>query len=136
CRNLPPLFPREVRVEVVRHPVPPLKQGDEIVLRFHRFGIVYPWESVITACQPCVSFEDVQVRGPMRHWISRHCFEETARGTRVHHFIEYAYPMGAVGRLCGLAMLDGVLRRIFRHVHYATRDAVEALWAQQHGSLH
>lgn len=125
CRNMPPLFPKDVRVEIIRHPTPPLSVGDEIALQFQRSGLVYPWESVITRCDPCHTFEDIQVRGPMRQWVSRHSFEPTERGTRVTHHIEYAFHFGALGRLCGVAFLDGTLRRIFRYVHHATKEYIE-----------
>ncbi|MBI3945033.1 MAG: SRPBCC family protein [Armatimonadetes bacterium] len=128
CRNLPALFPADVRVEVVRHPIPPLKTGDEIALRFHRGGLVYPWESVITDLDAGRYFEDAQVRGPMRRWVSAHVFEPTAQGTRVRHIIEYSFHMGPLGRLCGIMFVDRVLRHVFQHVHRATKDAIEVAW--------
>ena len=126
--NLPRVFPKEVKVELVRQPELPLKQGADIVLRFHRAGLAYPWESVVTALEPCVFFEDLQTRGPMKRWISRHAFEETPRGTRIHHAIDYEFHFGMIGRFCGLMILDGLLRRIFRDVHHATKWVAEEDW--------
>lgn len=132
--NLPPLFPREVSVEIVHRPTPPLSAGSEIRLLFHRAGINYPWESVITECRPPEVFEDVQVRGPMKRWVSRHFFEPTERGTRVRHVIEYEMHFGMLGRICAFAA-EPLLRRIFRHVHHATRDALEREQQGLHGAL-
>ncbi len=123
--NLPPLFPKEIRVEVVRRPDPPLRTGAEILLKFHRSGLVYPWESVVTACEPCRVFEDVQTRGPMKRWVSCHVFEATPRGTRVIHVVDYDVHFGILGRICGVMGMHSILRRVFQHVHEATKEAIE-----------
>lgn len=126
--NMPRIFPADVGVEVVKEPVQPLQAGAEIILRFQRGPMSYVWESVVTACEPHFLFEDIQVRGPMKRWLSRHFFEPIPEGTRVLHVIDYQFHFGALGRLCGLMAVDPVLRGIFNYAHRATKEVCEEDW--------
>lgn len=126
--NMARIFPAEIGVDVVQPPEQPLRAGARISLRFHRAGLSYLWESLVTVCEPCFCFEDIQIRGPMRRWVSQHFFEPTERGTRVLHVIDYQVHFGAIGRLCGLIAVDPYLRRIFKYAHEATKTVCEADW--------
>ncbi len=133
--NMPRIFPRDVTVEVMKEPVQPLQAGAEIVLCFQRGPVSCIWESLVTACEPLFLFEDIQVRGPMKRWLSRHYFEKITEGTRVLHVIDYQFHFGALGRICGLMAVDPILRGIFNHAHRATKEVCEQDWrAQESGA--
>ena len=122
------IFPPEIGVEVVRPPEQPLQAGARISLCFKRAGLSYLWESLVTVCEPGFHFEDVQLKGPMKRWVSKHFFEPTQLGTRVLHVIDYQVHFGALGRLCGLLAVDPYLRRIFHYAHEATKTVCEVDW--------
>ena len=133
-QNMARIFPKDVGVEVVKEPVQPLQAGAEIILRFHRAGLAYVWESLVTAVEPCFLFEDIQVRGPMKRWLSRHYFERIPEGTRVLHVIDYQFHFGALGRICGLMAVDPILRGIFSYAHRATKDVCEQDYSEGRGA--
>jgi ligand-binding SRPBCC domain-containing protein len=58
--------------------------------------------------------KDEQARGPYRFWRHRHGFEETAGGTIVSDYVEYALPLGALGAITHRLIVGRQLREIFR----------------------
>ena len=78
-------------------------------------GVPVRWRSHITRWEPPHAFEDVQERGPYRHWTHRHAFTAVDGGTRVDDEITYALPLGPLGDVVhGLVVRDQLLE-IFRH---------------------
>ena len=78
-------------------------------------GVPVRWRSRITRWEPPHAFEDVQERGPYRHWTHRHAFTAVDGGTRVDDEITYALPLGPLGDVAhGLVVRDQLLE-IFRH---------------------
>jgi ligand-binding SRPBCC domain-containing protein len=60
-------------------------------------------------------FEDEQAKGPYALWRHRHSFEEVDDGTVISDRVEYALPLGALGRLAQHLMVGRELRGIFQY---------------------
>lgn len=91
--NLVALTPRWLRLEIESGPERVTGAGAVLALRMRPFGLAVRWDAEIVAHDPPHSFEDVQRRGPWRHFRHRHAFVATGRGTvRVLDEVEYAPP--------------------------------------------
>jgi len=78
-------------------------------------GIPMRWRTVITQYEPPHLFVDEEVRGPYRLWRHRHEFEATAEGTLVRDRVDYALPLGILGRAAHGLMVGAQLRGIFAY---------------------
>jgi uncharacterized protein (TIGR01777 family) len=70
-------------------------------------------------------FRDVQLSGPFRRWEHTHRFEPDGDGSVLEDAIEYALPLGAIGRLGGGWVARAKLERLFRHRHAVTAADLE-----------
>jgi ligand-binding SRPBCC domain-containing protein len=91
-----------------------LALGDQVTWRARHLGVTQELTSRITAFDRPRHFRDEMVRGVFSHFVHDHYFEPTDRGTRMRDVLDYASPMGPVGRLVERAFLDGYLRRFLR----------------------
>ena len=112
------VMPALPRLRVTRFDAP-LQVGSAIHLELALGPIRQPWELTVIVVAAGRQFVDQQTgRGPMAYWRHTHAFEAAGDGTRVIDHIEYALPLGALGRVAaalfgGLAMwaLFAVRRR-------------------------
>ena len=66
-------------------------------------------------------FQDVQVQGPFAKWEHTHLFEpDGPAACYLEDRVEYALPLGALGRLFGGAMTRRKLERLFDYRHRVT----------------
>ncbi len=91
-----------------------LRKGAEIEYQVRWLGIPMSWKTVISAYEPPAFFEDEQARGPYAHWRHRHSFEEVEDGTVISDRVEYALPLGSLGRLAQ-PIVSRQLRGIFEY---------------------
>lgn len=91
-----------------------LRKGAEIEYQIRWLGVPMSWKTVIAAYEPPAFFEDEQARGPYAHWRHRHSFEEVEDGTLISDRVEYALPLGALGRLVQ-PIVSRQLRGIFEY---------------------
>jgi hypothetical protein len=64
-------------------------------------------------------------KGPFAHWEHRHVFLPHPDGCRLRDEIDYAPPLGWVGRLVEPIAIRPRLRKMFTYRHEVTRRAVE-----------
>jgi ligand-binding SRPBCC domain-containing protein len=101
---------------------PSLRAGARAVVETRLFGFVpVRWVAEHTAYDPPRSFEDVQVSGPFRRWRHRHVIEPHENGALLRDEIDYAPPLGIVGRLAAPLLIEPRLRRLFAYRHRVTR---------------
>jgi ligand-binding SRPBCC domain-containing protein len=93
----------------------PVEMGPGTVIdyRLRLHGLPLRWTSRIELWEAERRFVDEQVRGPYRVWRHLHEFATTGEGTRVHDRVEYALPLGWLGKLLGLSFVRRDLVRIF-----------------------
>lgn len=84
--------------------------GDTVTWRARHFGIWWSLTSRITTVEAPVHFEDVQERGPFAWFRHEHRFERVDRGTRMRDHWEHRSPLGPIGRLVDLLVLDRYMR--------------------------
>lgn len=80
-------------------------------LRVH--GIPLRWLTEIERWNPPFEFIDVQAHGPYRLWRHTHRFREGRGGVSIEDTVEYALPLGVLGRLVNRLLLAGDLAIIF-----------------------
>jgi ligand-binding SRPBCC domain-containing protein len=67
---------------------------------------------IVEWCSPH-RFMDVQLRGPYRLWQHTHRFEPFEGGTRMTDEVEYALPLGPLGRLAHALKVRRDLEAVF-----------------------
>jgi len=119
------LQPPWERVHVIEPPSG-LEVGTRVVVRA-RVGPI--WTEIVAehvAYEENRSFEDVMVRGPFPHWHHRHLFLDDPDGCRLRDEVEYAPPLGILGRLVDPWFVRPRLVKMFAHRHEVTRREVLA----------
>jgi ligand-binding SRPBCC domain-containing protein len=107
------------RVEVIRPPAS-LEVGTRVELRT-RVGP--KWVRIVAehvAYEHNRLFEDVMREGPFAHWHHRHLFFELEEGCRLRDEIDYAPPLGWLGRLADPIAVRPRLQRLFDYRHELT----------------
>ena len=119
------LQPPWERVEIVEPP-----RGLEVGTRVEVRSKVGPfWTTLVAehvAYEKNVAFEDVMRGGPFAHWHHKHLFFEHEEGCVLRDEIEYALPLGILGRLVAPLFVRPRLQRLFDYRHDVTRREVLA----------
>jgi len=84
--------------------------------------------------RPGEEFADVMLEGPFAYWHHRHLFLPHEEGCLLRDDIEYAPPMGFLGRWLDPLLVRPRLRRMFTYRHAETRRALEGGAADTDGS--
>jgi ligand-binding SRPBCC domain-containing protein len=72
-------------------------------------------------------FQDVQVQGPFAKWEHTHLMEPDGPGAcYLEDRVEYALPLGVIGRLFGGALTRRKLTRLFEYRHRITAEELES----------
>lgn len=119
------LTPPWVGARVIALP-PSLQPGARAVIDVRIAPLVWiRTEAVHTIYEPPFFFEDHQLRGPFRVWIHRHAIAPHASGATLTDTIEFAPPLGAIGRLFAPLLVLPRLRKLFAYRHAVTREWCE-----------
>ena len=86
--------------------------GDTVTWRARHFGIPFTMTSRISAYDAPHRFVDEQVSGPFGRWWHEHRFEERDGTTVMTDVVEFASPLGPVGRLVDRVFLTGYMTRL------------------------
>lgn len=90
-----------------------LSEGSRIEYRI-RWGIFrLGWVTRITRWRPNAEFQDVQETGPYAAWIHTHRFTPSDGGVIMQDRVEYALPLGFIGRLVHAVRVRRQLEAIF-----------------------
>lgn len=115
ARNLERITPGFLRFRIVSGLPLEIVPGTLIDYRLRLFGIPFDWRTRIETFEPGVGFTDVQVRGPYRRWHHEHRFWAVDGGTLMRDRVDYALPLGWVGRPAHALFVRASLERIFDH---------------------
>ena len=113
-RHLEAITPGFVHFKFLRDPPPILQAGSVVDYRIRMFGVPVRWQARIEVWEPPHRFVDAQVRGAFASWHHTHLFEDAGDGrTRMREQIEFAMPMGVLGRIAYRLFVARTLERIF-----------------------
>jgi ligand-binding SRPBCC domain-containing protein len=106
--------------------------GTLIDYRLQLFGVPFSWRTRIESYQPCERFIDRQLRGPYTLWHHLHEFYEVPEGTLMVDRVDYAIPLGLLGRAAYHLFVRTTLDKIFDF----RRDRInELLSSAEHSNL-
>jgi ligand-binding SRPBCC domain-containing protein len=80
-------------------------------------GITTGWMTEITHIQKPFYFVDEQRFGPFALWQHQHWFKEVAGGVEMTDEVNYAIPLGFLGRIANAVLVRKRLESIFRFRH-------------------
>ncbi|MFL6310949.1 MAG: SRPBCC family protein [Terriglobales bacterium] len=90
-----------------------VQQGTLIDYSLSVRGIPLRWTSEIVEWDPPHGFVDLQLRGPYKLWRHEHRFEARDGGTLISDTINFALPLGFVGRLAYKIKVQSDVQEIF-----------------------
>jgi ligand-binding SRPBCC domain-containing protein len=131
---LPKVMTGPVRMRV-NHVDRPLQPGSRILMTMHIGPIPVRWNVRLKQKVPMHFFTDEQIEGegPFKRWVHTHVFEpiepvEPVDGqhTRIIDRLEYALPLGWLGRLAAGLFGGMAMRMMFASRARATRALLEA----------
>jgi ligand-binding SRPBCC domain-containing protein len=117
CRaeNLDFLTPPWLRFRFITTLPIEMRESALIEYRLKLYGVPVRWKTKITEWDPPHSFQDTQARGPFRHWIHTHYFEERNGGTLMRDRVEYAVPGWIFAPIAHRFFVRGNIIRIFTY---------------------
>lgn len=80
-------------------------------------GLKLSWMTEISFVKDNSYFVDEQRFGPYALWHHKHFFEATENGTKMTDIIHYALPLGFLGRLLNVLVVENKLKEIFDYRH-------------------
>jgi len=119
------LQPPWERVQIITPPKS-LEVGTRVELRT-RIGLA--WIRIVAehvAYEKNERFEDVMLKGPFARWHHKHLFLPHPDGCTLRDEIEFAPPLGFLGRLAAPIAVLPKLRKLFDYRHDVTRREVLA----------
>ena len=84
------------------------------------------WETEIKEVIKLRSFTDVQRKGPYSHWTHKHTFTKVEGGIEMTDELEYALPLGLVGRLANFLFISREVKSIFEYRFHVLNEYFKA----------
>ena len=122
--NLAKITPPWLRFRIHGESPAALSEGSRIEYRIRWAIFRLRWVTRITRWQPGRGFQDVQEKGPYKTWIHSHRFSRRGNASVVDDEVEYALPLGPLGRLAHALRVRRQLEEIFAY----RRRAVEEIF--------
>ena len=120
--NLERLTPPLVGFTILTPPPIVMQTGTLIDYKIRVNGIPLRWRTLIESFDPPHSFVDTQLRGPYAHWHHTHTFREVSGGTELGDRVEYALPLGPLGKIAHALFVKRQLRTIFDYRAQVMRE--------------
>jgi len=114
-RNLALITPKAMGFEVLTAGDLTMRVGLEIDYRFRWLGLPMRWRTLITEYDRLHHFVDEGMRSPYPLWRHRHEFFDVPGGTEVRDTVQYALPLGVLGRMAHEVSVRHQLTGIFTH---------------------
>jgi hypothetical protein len=117
------LLPPWEALEVVERHGEGIREGSRLVVRVRVGPVPLQWTARHTRYVPGSLFQDVQESGPFARWVHTHrMWDEPAGGAMLEDEVEYALPVGVLGRAVGGGYARQRLERMFAYRHTVTRE--------------
>ncbi|MDH3592125.1 MAG: SRPBCC family protein [Planctomycetota bacterium] len=91
-----------------------IEMGEEVTWRARHFGVTHEHTARITAYDRPRHFRDEMVRGRFKRFVHDHYFEPAGGGTRMRDVLEFASPVGWLGRAVDFVVMTRYLDRLLR----------------------
>jgi uncharacterized protein (TIGR01777 family) len=132
-RLTPPWDP----VTVAEHTGDGIRDGARVVLNVPAGPVTTRWVVEHEGYVPNEQFRDVQRQGPFARWEHTHRFVSLgADRSALEDVVDYALPLGALGRLAGGAFARAKIRRAFDYRHAVTAaDLARHATFADHGTM-
>jgi ligand-binding SRPBCC domain-containing protein len=112
--NLERITPRFLRFRILTPPPIRMQAGMILEYALSMFGVRFHWKTLIEQWTPEQSFVDSQLSGPYSLWRHTHTFEELDENhTLMRDHVEYAVPLGILGRVANTVFVKYSLKKIF-----------------------
>lgn len=106
----------------------PMALHDEVTWQARHFGLPWRVRSRITEYEPPHCFVDEMQAGPFRRWRHTHRFEPVEGGrTRMVDDVDYAAPLGPLGRFVERAVLHRYMTRLLEARNAHIKQVAEAV---------
>jgi ligand-binding SRPBCC domain-containing protein len=102
-----------------------IEMGEEVTWEARHFGLSHQHCSRITAFTRPQHFRDSMVRGRFKKFEHDHYFVERDGRTVMRDVIEFASPLGLIGRFVDVAFLSRYLRRLIMLRNRVIQEAAE-----------
>jgi ligand-binding SRPBCC domain-containing protein len=112
-RNLARITPPWLNFRITTQGPIVMRKGAEIDYQIKWLGIPINWKTEITEYEPPFFFVDEQKSGPYAYWHHRHEFKPTELGALVSDRVDYALPLGPLGRIAHALTVRKQLQEIF-----------------------
>jgi ligand-binding SRPBCC domain-containing protein len=103
-----------------------MRLGDEVTWEAGHFGILWHMTSRIVEHERPHRFVDQMQRGPFGRWRHVHLFEPVNGGTSMRDEIDFASPLGLLGRLVDAVVLRTYMTRLIERRNAHLKHAAEA----------
>jgi len=118
------LIPPWQRARIIRRTGTVREIGSTVEIRVRIGPLWRAWVSEHTACEEGRMFRDSQIRGPFAFWRHTHSFEpDGPLACYLEDRVEYALPMGILGKIVAGRFVRRKLDRLFSYRHEFTRKA-------------
>src|SRR5437899_1538566 len=97
--NLEAITPEWLHFRILSVRPQPVQEGTLISYALRVRGLPVRWTSEIVEWNPPHMFVDMQVRGPYKLWRHTHRFAAEGNSTRITDEVQYALPLGFLGRI-------------------------------------
>lgn len=121
-RNLARITPPWLNFRITSAAPIQMRKGAEIDYQIRWLGLPLNWKTAITEYEPPFFFVDEQASGPYAYWRHRHTFKPTEYGALVSDAVDYALPLGPLGRLAHSLAVRRQLQGIFDYRQKALAD--------------
>jgi ligand-binding SRPBCC domain-containing protein len=121
------LMPPWERSRVIRRTGTIRDIGSRVEIRFRMGPFWRTWISEHTACEEGRMFRDSQIKGPFALWRQTHIFEpDGLSACYLEDRVEYAVPIGVLGRMVAGRFVRRKLGRLFAYRHDFTASTFRA----------
>jgi ligand-binding SRPBCC domain-containing protein len=116
-KNLAAITPAHMKFKILHiSGGPKMYTGQLIQYRINILpGVPADWTTEITKVDEPNYFADTQLAGPYKLWHHQHFFQELNGGVEMTDEINYAIPLGILGRLANSMFVNREVNRIFDH---------------------